>query len=146
MPYVLRNRITNKYVTNSYKGDDANIANARLFSRKNAATGCSNFSEGIHDVVPMKLVEDTVEGLFRKKHRYMTFQEYQDDFGGDYYRIGDQPTDWEARGQTVGDYPPHLTETFIETTPGNVSQVIVFANATYGPLGALVQVYPQKKP
>lgn len=144
MPYVLKNRITEKYVTSSYHGDDPDINKARLFSRKNGATGCANYSEGIHDVVPMKLVEDTAEGPFRKKRRYMTFQEYVDDFGGDYYRVGDKPKNWAARGETVADYPPHLTEVFIEITPGNVSQVIVFDKPKYGPSGCLLPVYPKK--
>ena len=146
MPYVLRNRITQKYVTTGYNGDDADMSKARWFGRKNGATGCSSFYEGVHDVVPVKLTEDLEEGPFRKNRRYMTFQEYIDDFGGDYYRVGEKPTHRNARSETVADYPPHLTEVFIEMKPGEISQVIVFdkKSQAWGPAGCLLPVYPKK--
>lgn len=148
MPFVVRNRITLEYAKPG-SGSTPNINEARLFARRNNATGSSYYNKDFDEVVTINVVEDTTAGPFRKG-RYMTFQEYQDDFGGDYYRVGEPIKGGYYRNvdTTVIDYPAHLTEVFIEETPGVVEQMVLVDTTVdkyYLEPAVRKQVYPVKK-
>jgi hypothetical protein len=88
MPYAIFNRFTKEYVTSGY-GDQADISNARTFKQKNHAHTCSDYKEGIHELVPLILTEDVGAERVRKG-TLLTEAEYLDKYNGELFFHGEQ--------------------------------------------------------